>query len=109
MKSYLPHVSLPERIGSGKSARYQYVFGTVLTSYAGDKTDNSGRDRSAASRRRLFERLRHGPQLLEPVGLVRDYQAPEIDYLAGESDRPLAAARNSAAHLSITYVARAQR
>jgi hypothetical protein len=109
MKAYLPHMSLLERIGSGKSARYRVrLHGTVLTSYAGDKTgqflDEIVPPHLVGSYSSVYDTVL---ELLEPVRLVRDYQAPEIDYLAGESlIAPLAAAHGTTPLiLSITYVA----
>jgi hypothetical protein len=110
MKPYLPHMSLLERVGSGKSARYRVrLHGTALASYAGDKTGQFLEDvvpqHLVGSYSSVYDTVL---ALLEPVRLVRDFQAPEIDYLAGESlIAPLALpSGGTPLILSITYVAR---
>lgn len=108
MKKYMPHMSLLERVGTGKSARYRVrLHGTALASYAGDKTGQYLEDilprHLVGSYASVYDTVL---ELLEPVRLVRDFQAPEIDYLAGESlIAPLASASGGTPLiLSITFV-----
>lgn len=111
MKPYMPHMSLIERVGTGKSARYRVrLHGTALASYAGDKTGQFLEDLLPAhlvgSYSSVYDTVL---ELLEPIRLVRDFQAPEIDYLAGESlIAPLSmstSVKGTPLILSITFVA----
>ena len=87
MKAYMPHMSLLEKIGSARAARYRVrLHGTALASYAGDKTgkflDEVVPPSLIGSYTSVYDTVL---ELLLPVRVVRDFQAPEIDYLAGES------------------------
>lgn len=108
MKAYMPHMSILERVGTGKFARYRVrLHGTASASYAGDKTgqflDSIVPAHLLSSYTSVYDTVL---ELLQPLRLVRDFQAPEIDYLAGESlVAPMAAPEKSAPLiLSITYV-----
>ena len=108
MKAYLPHMSLLERVGTGKSARYRVrLHGTMLTSYGGDKTGQFLEDFIPAhlvgSYIGVYDTVL---ELLTPIRLVSHFQAPKVDYLAGESlVAPLSATANmSPLILSVTYV-----
>lgn len=108
MKAYMPYTSILERVGTGTSARYRVrLHGTASASYAGDKTgqfvDQFVPAHLLGSYASVYDTVL---ELQQPLRLVRDFQAPEIDYLAGESlvapmSRPGA---NSPLILSITYV-----
>jgi hypothetical protein len=109
MKAFMPHMSLLEKVGAGKAARYRIrLHGTALASYAGDKTgkflDEIVPPELIGSYTSVYDTVL---ELLEPVRLVRDYQVPELDYLAGESlIAPLSApGKSTPLILSITYVA----
>jgi len=108
MKAYMPHMSILERIGTTKGPRYRVrLHGTALASYAGDQTgkflDEFVPAGLIGSYTSVYDTVL---QLLEPVRLVRDFQVPELDYLAGESlIAPLAApGKPTPLILSITYV-----
>ena len=108
LKPYMPHMSLLERVGTGRSARYRVrLHGTMLTSYAGDKTGQFLADFIPAhlvgSYIGVYDAVL---ELLTPIRLVSHFQAPEVDYLAGESlVAPLSATANaSPLILSVTYV-----
>ena len=87
MKTYLSHVSLIERVGAGRNARYRVrLHGTAATHYAGDKTG-----------RFLEEFVPHGLvgcyagvydtviEVKAPLRVLSSYQIPVVDYLVGES------------------------
>jgi hypothetical protein len=108
MKAYMPHMSILERAGTGKTGRYRVrLHGTALASYAGDKTgqylDDIVPAHLLSSYASVYDTVL---ELLQPLRLVRDFQAPDLDYLAGESlvapiSRP---ATSTPLILSITYV-----
>lgn len=108
MKAYMPHMSILERIGIGETARYRVrLHGTASASYAGDKTGQFLEEIVPAhllsSYTSVYDTVL---ELLQPLRLVRDFQAPDLDYLAGESlvapiSRP---ATSTPLILSITYV-----
>jgi hypothetical protein len=108
MKAYMPHMSILERLGTGRSARYRVrLHGTASASYAGDKTgqflDDVVPAHLLSSYTSVYDTVL---ELQQPLRLVRDFQAPEIDYLAGESlVAPLSwPATATPLILSITYV-----
>ena len=107
MKPYLPHMSLIERIGTGPHARYRgRLHGTALARYAGDKTglflDEVLPAHLIGSYTGIYDAAL---ELRQPLRVVSHYQAPEIDYLDGESlVAPLSAAgHNAPLILSVTY------
>ena len=107
MKPYLPHMSLIERIGTGPRARYHgRLHGTALARYAGDKTglflDEVLPAHLIGSYTGIYDAVL---ELRQPLRVVSHYQAPEIDYLDGESlIAPLSAAgHNTPLILSVTY------
>ena len=108
MKPYMPHMSLLEKVGTPKGPRYRVrLHGTALASYAGDKTgqfvDEFVPAHLLGSYTSVYDTVL---ELQLPLRLVRDFQAPEIDYLAGESlVAPLSrSGTSSPLILSITYV-----
>jgi hypothetical protein len=108
MKPYMPHMSILEKVGTARGPRYRIrLHGTALASYAGDKTgqflDEIIPPSLVGSYISVYDTVL---ELLEPVRLVRDYQVPELDYLAGESlIAPLSApGKTTPLILSITYV-----
>ena len=108
MKDYMPHMSILERVGTAKAARYRVrLHGTASASYTGDKTgqflDEIVPAHLLSSYTSVYDTVL---ELQQPLRLVRDFQMPEIDYLAGESlvapiSRPAA---STPLILSITYV-----
>jgi hypothetical protein len=108
MKAYMPHMSLLEKVQTAKGPRYRVrLHGTALASYAGDMTgkflDEFVPANLIGSYTSVYDTVL---ELLEPVRLVRDFQLPEFDYLAGESlIAPLSApGKATPLILSITYV-----
>jgi hypothetical protein len=108
MKPYMPHMSLLEKVGTPKGPRYRVrLHGTALASYAGDKTgqflDEIIPPDLIGSYTSVYDTVL---ELLEPMRVVRDFQVPELDYLAGESlIAPLSApGKATPLILSITYV-----
>lgn len=108
MKAYMPHMSLLERVETAKGPRYRVrLHGTALASYAGDKTgqflDEMIPPDLIGSYTSVYDTVL---ELLEPMRVVRDFQVPELDYLAGESlVAPLSApGKTMPLVLSITYV-----
>jgi len=108
MKAFMPHMSILERVGTGKSARYRVrLHGTASASYAGDKTgrfvDEFVPAHLLGSYTSVYDTVL---ELQQPLRLLRDFQAPDIDYLAGESlVAPLSRPGTSPPLiLSITYV-----
>ncbi len=87
MKPFLSHMSLIERIGSGKNRRYRVrLHGTALAGYDGDKTglflDEIVPAQFVGSYVGVYDAVL---ELLAPVRVVSQFQAPNIDYLVGES------------------------
>lgn len=108
MKTYMPHMSLLEKVQTAKGARYRVrLHGTALASYAGDKTGQFLDDMIPldliGSYTSVYDTVL---EMLEPMRVVRDFQVPELDYLAGESlVAPLSApGKTTPLILSITYV-----
>jgi hypothetical protein len=108
MKPYMPHMSLLEKVATAKGARYRVrLHGTALASYAGDQTgkflDEVIPPSLVGSYTSVYDTML---ELLEPMRVVRDFQVPELDYLAGESlIAPLSApGKPTPLILSVTYV-----
>jgi hypothetical protein len=106
MKPFLRQMSIVERVGTPSRYRVR-LHGSKLASYTGDKTGRFLEDvlppGRAAGYAAVYDTML---ELLVPLRLVIAYQAPKIDYLAGESlIAPLAAAgRTSPLILSVTFV-----
>jgi hypothetical protein len=107
MKLYLSHMSLIERVGCGQGARYRgRLHGTALASYAGDKTglflDEVVPAHLVGGYTGLYDTVL---ALRAPLRVVSNYQAPDIDYLVGESlVAPLSVAgKDTPLILSVTY------
>jgi hypothetical protein len=101
-------MSILERIGSGKDARYRVrLHGSVLASYAGDTTglflDQVVPAPFVGSYAGVYDTVL---ELLAPVRLVSQFQAPKINYLCGESlVAPLShPGMGTPLILSVTYV-----
>jgi hypothetical protein len=83
------------------------LHGTALASYAGDKTgqflDEMIPPDLIGSYTSVYDTVL---ERLEPMRVVRDFQVPELDYLAGESlVAPLSApGKTTPLVLSVTYV-----
>jgi len=108
MKTYMPYMSILERVETAKAARYRVrLHGTASASYAGDKTgqflDSFVPAHLLSSYASVYDTVL---ELLQPLRVLRDFQAPEIDYLAGESFvAPLSLpGTGTPLILSITYV-----
>lgn len=108
MKPFMPQMSILERIGSGKDARYRVrLHGSVLASYAGDTTglflDQVVPAPFVGSYAGVYDTVL---ELLAPVRLVSQFQAPKINYLCGESlVAPLShPGMGTPLILSVTYV-----
>ena len=87
MKSYVSNMSLIERVGSGNNARYRArLHGTVLTRYGGDKTglflDEFVPAHLVGCYAGVYDAVL---ELRAPLRVVSQYQAPQVDYLVGES------------------------
>lgn len=87
MKPYLTHTSLLERVAVDGKPRYRIrLHGSALARYAGDSTGKFLEDAVSAQRLESFIVLYDMVLKLGlPVRIVSFYQAPEIDYLMGES------------------------
>lgn len=108
MKPFIRQMSILERVGAGKAARYRVrLHGSVLASYTGDKTgrflDEVLPVATACSYAGVYDTAL---ELLSPLRLVSRYQSPKIDYLSGESlVAPLATSgKGLPLILSVTYV-----
>jgi len=91
-----------------EDGRYRVrLHGTALASYAGDKTgqflDDMIPPDLIGSYTSVYDTVL---EMLEPMRVVRDFQVPELDYLAGESlVAPLSATgKTTPLILSLTYV-----
>jgi len=87
MKAYLAHVSLIERVGAGKNARYRLrLHGTASTHYVGDKTglflDEFVPADIVGCYAGVYDTVL---ELRTPIRVECSYQAPEVDYLVGET------------------------
>ena len=107
MKPFMPNMSLLERIDSGASRRYRVrLHGSALARYSGDNTGRFLDDFVAPERMGGYLGIYDAVlQLQIPLRVVSHYQAPEIDYLTGESlVAPLAVpGSNTPVILSVTY------
>jgi hypothetical protein len=107
MKPYMPHMSLLEKVATAKTRYRVRLHGTALASYAGDQTgkflDEVIPPSLVGSYTSVYDTML---ELLEPMRVVRDFQVPELDYLAGESlIAPLSApGKPTPLILSVTYV-----
>jgi hypothetical protein len=107
MKPYLTQMSLLERVVAGGRQRYRVrLHGSALARYSGDSTGKFLEDVVHPDRvdgyRSLYDTML---ALAAPLRVVSHYQAPEIDYLTGESlVAPLAVpGTNTPLILSVTY------
>ena len=107
MKSFLSHMSLIERVGSGKDAHYRArLHGTALASYAGDKTglfvEQVVPEHLVGGYSGIWDTVL---ELQAPMRVVTHFQAPRIDYLVGESlVAPLAVpGKDTPIILSVTF------
>ena len=87
MKSWLTHMSLLERVEVDDIRRYRIrLHGSALARYAGDSTGKFLEDAVSSQRLDSYNALYDAVlELRRPVRVVSFYQAPEIDYLMGES------------------------
>ena len=87
MKSFLTHVSLLERVPGATGSRYRLrLHGSAQTRYDGDKTGMFLEDIIDAKRIDGYLALYDTVLALgAPLRVVSHYQAPEINYLTGES------------------------
>ena len=107
MKPYLTHMSLLERVEVAGTPRYRIrLHGSALARYAGDSTGKFLEDAVSPQRLESFIVLYDmALALAVPLRIVSFYQAPEIDYLMGESlVAPLAVpGSETPILLSVTY------
>ena len=107
MKPFLTHMSLLERIALGGAQHYRIrLHGSALARYAGDTTGKLMQDCVAPERLESYTALYDTVLALRlPVRVVAYYQAPELDYLMGESLVAPRAVPNAATPLllSVTY------
>jgi hypothetical protein len=87
MKPYLTHMSLLERVLASGAPRYRIrLHGSTLARYAGDSTGKFLEDSVSPERLESYTALYDTALALRaPMRVVSYYQAPEIDYLMGES------------------------
>ena len=87
MKPFLTHMSLLERVAVDGIQRYRIrLHGSALARYAGDSTGKFLEDAVSGARLESYVALYDMVlRLGVPVRIVSYYQAPEIDYLMGES------------------------
>ncbi|MBV9540200.1 MAG: PAS domain-containing protein [Alphaproteobacteria bacterium] len=108
MKAFLPNMTLIEQVRDENGAvRYRVrLHGSALARYSGDATGKFMEDLVAPSRLggylAIYDAL---IELAVPLRVVSNYQAPDIDYLTGETFlAPLAAPNGGAPFiLSVTY------
>jgi hypothetical protein len=107
MKPFLTNMSLLERIEVDGRQRYRVrLHGSTLARYSGDSTGKFLEDFVAPERLGGYLGIYDTVlQLRVPLRVVSQYQAPEIDYLCGESlVAPLAVAGSATPLiLSVTY------
>jgi hypothetical protein len=107
MKPFLTHMSLLERIALGGVQHYRIrLHGSTLARYAGDTTGKLMEDCVAPERLESYTALYDTVLALRlPVRVIAYYQAPELDYLMGESlVAPLAIPNSDTPILlSVTY------
>ncbi|HEX4302557.1 MAG TPA: PAS domain-containing protein [Rhizomicrobium sp.] len=87
MKPFLTHMSLLERVAAGGTPRYRVrLHGSTLARYSGDSTGKFLEDCISPERIESFIALYDTAMAMRtPLRVVSHYQAPEIDYLMGES------------------------
>ncbi len=87
MKTFMPHMSLIERVSDDGYARYRVrLHGSVLARYSGDATGKWLEDVVGAERLGSFLGIYDTVLALRlPLRVISRYQAPELDYLDGES------------------------
>jgi hypothetical protein len=107
MKPFLTQMSLLEQVAVDGAPRYRVrLHGSALARYSGDSTGKFLEDVVHADRvdgyRALYDTML---TLRAPLRVVSHYQAPEIDYLTGESlIAPLSVPGNDTPLvLSVTY------
>jgi hypothetical protein len=87
MKSFMPHMSLLERVSDNGKERYRVrLHGSALARYSGDATGKWLEEVVGAERIGSYVGIYD--TLLElrvPLRVISRYQAPELDYLDGES------------------------
>ena len=107
MKPFLTHMSLLERIQQDGAQHYRIrLHGSALARYAGDTTGKMMEDCVAPERLESYTALYDTVLALRvPVRIIAYYQAPELNYLMGESlVAPLAApGAETPILLSVTY------
>jgi hypothetical protein len=107
MKPFLTNMSLLERVEVEGGQRYRVrLHGSTLARYSGDSTGKFLEDFVAPERLGGYLGIYDAVlQLRVPLRVVSHYQAPEIDYLTGESlVAPLAVAGSATPLvLSVTY------
>jgi hypothetical protein len=87
MKTFMPHMSLLERVNDEGRDRYRVrLHGSVLARYSGDATGKWLEDVVDASRIGSYVGIYDNVmQWHQPLRVISRYQAPELDYLDGES------------------------
>jgi hypothetical protein len=87
MKAFMPHMSLIERVTDNGANRYRIrLHGSVLARYSGDATGKWLEDVVDARRVGSFIEIYDTVIALRvPLRVITRYQAPELDYLDGES------------------------
>jgi hypothetical protein len=87
MKPFMPHMSLLERVGDDGRDRYRVrLHGSVLARYSGDATGKWLEEVVDPSRIGSYLGIYDTVVGLRvPLRVVSRYQAPELDYLDGES------------------------
>lgn len=87
MKAFMPHMSLLERVKDNGHDRYRVrLHGSVLARYSGDATGKWLEEVVEASRIGSYIGIYDTLLALRiPLRVVSRYQAPELDYLDGES------------------------
>ncbi|MEI9885409.1 MAG: PAS domain-containing protein [Rhizomicrobium sp.] len=103
LKFCLTQMSLIERVADGGAPRYRVrLHGSALARYAGDCTGKFLDEVVQGDRLESFRSLYDTLLALEaPLRVVSQYQAPEIDYLTGET--LLAPLSGPPLILSVTY------
>jgi hypothetical protein len=107
MKPFLTNMSLLERIETERGRRFRVrLHGSTLARYSGDTTGKFLEDFVAPERVGAYLGIYDAVlQLRVPLRVVSQYQAPEIDYLVGESFvAPLGVPASATPQiLSVTY------
>ena len=107
MKAFLSHMSLIERVGNSRSATYRVrLHGSTLASYGGDMTgrflEQVVPEQFVGCYAGIYDVVL---ELLAPVRVTSQFQAPRVDYLDGESlVAPLSVhGKDTPLILSVTY------